>query len=154
MTIEEKIKGSIARHPEWDDRRVSRNAHGSTLAMVAAVRAGEPIPEPEKADAVPAAHLRPNVTLISVEDIKRKYDMFGAIMDIIRSLAVGDVIDEPNLKASVDHPDPFRFKRTIEAHEKELEPYRIMLKYKGSEPKYHYARPDVIADIRRTLEKP
>ena len=98
--------------------------------------------------------LHPNVTLVSVEEIKRKYDMFGAIMEIIRGLPAGQVITESDLKQSVDHPDPYRFKKTMDAHEKELEPYRIMLKYRGSEAKYHYGKPEVVADLKATLERP
>lgn len=148
-TIEERIKAALARYPERDDRHISKSLHGVTVAMVRAVRAGQPVPLPPAPAQLPA-----NVSLVSVDDIKRKYDMLKAIMDVIRALPAGRVIAEPELKASVEHPDPYRFKRTLEAHEKELEPYRIMLKYKGHEPKYHYARPEVIADLRRTLETP
>ena len=149
MTIEERIKAAISRYPDRDDRRISKGLSRVTVAMVRAVRAGQPVPLPPAQAPLPA-----NVSLISVDDIKRKYDMFTAIMDIIRVLPQGQVITEQDLKASIEHPDPYRFKRTLEAHEKELEPYRIMLKYKGSEPKYHYARPEVISDLRRILETP
>ncbi len=152
-TLEEKIRGSIARHPDWDDRHVAKSVLGSTKAMVLAVREGRPISESIPLPAAPA-QLSPNVTLVSVDDIKRKYDMFGAIMDIIKNLPPGQVITEADLKQSIDQPDPFRFKKTMEAHEKELDPYRIMLKYRGSEAKYHYGKPEVIADLRATLERP
>ena len=152
MPMEEKIKACLERHPDWPDQRIQNAIRGSTMTAVRAIRAGQPLPE--SGPPPRAAALRPLMSLIAVDDIKRKYDMFGAIMDIIRSLPAGHVISEQDLKQSIEHPDPFRFKRTIEAREKELEPYRIMLKYKGSEAKYHYARPDVIADLRRTMETP
>lgn len=154
MTLEEKIRAAIARHPDWDDRHISRTARGATLAAVAAIRSGRPLPEPEPDPPAAPVTLHPNVTLVTVEDIKRRYDMFGAIMEIIRGLPPGSVIAEPDLKQSVDHPDPFRFKRTLEAREKDLEPYRIMLKYRGSEAKYHYGKPEVVADLKATLERP
>jgi len=154
MTLEEKIKGGIARHPDRDDRLIAKAVRGATVAMVRAIRAGEPIPEPGPEPPAATIALHPNVTLVTVDEIKRRYDMFGAIMEIIRGLPSGAVITEADLKQSVDHPDPFRFRKTLEAHEKELEPYRIMVKYRGSEAKYHYGKPEVIADLRATLERP
>ena len=154
MTIEERIKAGMLRHPERDDRLIAKSIRGVTMAMVKAVREGKALPEPAPEPAAFTAALHPNVTLVSVEEIKRKYDMFGAIMEIIRGLPPGQVITEADLKQSVDHPDPYRFKKTMDAHEKELEPYRIMLKYRGSEAKYHYGKPEVVADLKATLERP
>lgn len=159
MTLTERISAAIERHPEKDDRYISKGIRGATLAAVRAVRAGEPIPEPVPMTPHPIGaetktQIGPGVTLIPVEDIKRKYDLFQAILDVIGSLPPGAVITEPDLRASIDQPDQFRFRKTLEAHDRELEPYRIMIKYKGSEARYHYARPEVISDIRRTLEKP
>ena len=151
--LSDRLKACFEKHADWTDERIAAAIVGSTRAMVRAMRAGEPLPEPPTKPEC-AAVLHPNVTLVSVDDIKRKYDMFGAIMEIIKTLPPGQVITEGDLKQSVDHPDPYRFKKTMDAHEKELEPYRIMLKYRGSEAKYHYGKPEVIADLRVTLEKP
>ena len=151
--VEDRLRACFAKHPDWPDERIAAAIVGSRREMVRAIRAGEPLPEPPTKPEFAAA-LHPNVTLVSVNDIKRKYDMYGAIMEIIRTLPPGQVITEGDLKQSVDHPDPYRFKKTMDAHEKELEPYRIMLKYRGSEAKYHYGKPEVIADLRVTLEKP
>ncbi len=155
MTLTERISAAIERHPEKEDRAIANSIRGATLAAVRIVRAGGDAPEPAPIMPPPVAtQIGPGVTLIPVEDIKRKYDLFQAILDVVGSLPPGAVITEPDLRASIDQPDQFRFRKTLEAHDRELEPYRIMIKYKGSEARYHYARPEVIADIRRTLEKP
>ena len=43
MTLEEKIRGCIERHPDWDTKRIS-NATGGMKAEVEAVRRGEGLP--------------------------------------------------------------------------------------------------------------
>ncbi|MCK9602686.1 MAG: hypothetical protein M0R06_26800 [Sphaerochaeta sp.] len=42
MTLEEKIRGCIERHPDWDTKRIS-NSTGGSKADVEAVRRGESI---------------------------------------------------------------------------------------------------------------
>ena len=43
MTLEERIKACVDRHPEWDDTRVAKSA-GARRDDVAAVRRGEGLP--------------------------------------------------------------------------------------------------------------
>jgi hypothetical protein len=152
----ERIKACLEKHPDWDDVRVAAAIVGSRRELVRAVRAGEPLPETVTAivEVTPKGQLTSGVTLISLDDIKRKYDLYAQILEVICDLPSGQVISETDLRACIQTPDPLRFKRTIEAHEKELEPYRIMLKYKSSEARYHYAKPEVISDLRNILEKP
>jgi hypothetical protein len=152
----ERIKAGIARHPERNDRLIAKSIRGITVAMVRAVREGRPLPETVTAivEITPKGQLTSGVTLISLDDIKRKYDLYAQILEVICDLPPGQVISETDLRTCVQSPDPLRFRRTIEAHEKELEPYRIMLKYKSSEARYHYAKPEVITDLRNILEKP
>jgi len=59
MTLEERIKGCIARHPDWTDKRIC-NATGARHADVGAMRRGEAVPpraEPAFAPPPPAASL-------------------------------------------------------------------------------------------------
>jgi len=152
----ERIKACLEKHPDWDDVRVAAAIVGSGITNVRAVRAGEPLPKVVTAivEVTPKGQLTSGVTLISLDDIKRKYDLYAQILEVICDLPSGQVISETDLRTCVQSPDPLRFRRTIEAHEKELEPYRIMLKYKSSEARYHYAKPEVISDLRNILEKP
>ena len=152
----ERIKACLEKHPDWPDERIAAAIVGSGIANVRAVRAGEPLPKVVTAivEVTPKGQLTSGVTLISLDDIKRKYDLYAQILEVICDLPSGQVISETDLRTCVQSPDPLRFRRTIEAHEKELEPYRIMLKYKSSEARYHYAKPEVITDLRNILEKP
>jgi len=150
--VEDRLRACLASHPDWTVERIAASIVGSTRAMVRAMRAGEPLPE--RVEVTPKGQLTAGVTLVSLDDIKRKYDLFAQIIEVINDLPPGQVISETDLRACIQTPDPLRFKRTIEAHEKELEPYRIMLKYKSSEARYHYAKPEVIQDLRNILEKP
>ena len=43
-TIESRIGACLARHPDWNDERVSNAIIGARVSTVRAVRAGEPIP--------------------------------------------------------------------------------------------------------------
>jgi len=154
--VEDRLRTCLTKHPEWTDERIAAAIVGSRREMVRAMRAGEPLPETVTTivEVTPKGQLTSGVTLISLDDIKRKYDLYAQILEVICDLPSGQVISETDLRTCVQSPDPLRFRRTIEAHEKELEPYRIMLKYKSSEARYHYAKPEVISDLRNILEKP
>jgi hypothetical protein len=119
MNIEEKIKSCISRHPEWDDRRVSRNAHGSTLAMVAAVRAGQPIEEPPSD--------MPCAGTISLDAIRSRYDIAAAIRRELTKLKPGALITENEMRQRAAGKDASRFRRTWENNE-EFRANRIKLK--------------------------
>lgn len=152
MTATERIRLALERHPDRDDRYISKVSR-ATLSDVRAVKAGGEVPDRE-AQAQPAGQLVANATVIPVEDIKRHYDTFAQIMEVIRDLPPGGVITEQELRGCIQSPDPLRFKRTVEAHEKDLEPYRLLVKYRSSEPRYHYGKPEVIRDLRLALERP
>ncbi len=53
LSIEDRVKKCLAKHPEWDSKRVAKSA-GAPLAMVGDMRNGEsPQAEPKAANSTP-----------------------------------------------------------------------------------------------------
>jgi hypothetical protein len=122
MTIEERIKAGIARHPERDNRLIAKAVRGATVAMVAAVRAGQPLPEPATPEAVV-----PCAGVISLDAIRARYDIAAAIRRELAKLKPGALITENEMRLRAAGKDASRFRRTWENNE-EFRANRIKLK--------------------------
>ena len=123
MTIEEKIKGCIARYPERDDRHISQMVKGATIAMVRAVRAGQPIIEPER----PGSNAPPaTVGIITLESVRARYDIAAAIRREIARLKPGALILESEMRLRAAGKDASRFRRAVENTD-EFKAHRIRL---------------------------
>ncbi len=119
MTIEERIKAGIARHPERDDRAISKPIRGATVAMVRAVREGRPVETPPAED-------KPAAGVITLDAVKARYDIAAAIRREIGKLKPGALILESEMRARAAGKDANRFRRTVENNE-EFKANRIKL---------------------------
>ena len=128
ISIPDKIKRALDRHPDWTDNRIQKSAGGSQ-AMVRAVRAGEQLP-PTVADARPVLPaLKPiggnGGGLISLSRIAEKFDIRTAILREIAALPEGEFIPEANLCERTAGKDRNRFRRTVENCGDEFRPLRV-----------------------------
>jgi hypothetical protein len=131
MTLEERIKGSVSRHPDWDDRHVSRTIRGATLAVVKAVREGRPVvPPPVIEDPVESAE----VGTITLAQVRARYDVAAAIRDYVAGLKPGALKLEREVCQQTAGKDATRFRRTVDNNADEFRAFRIKLKLDQDQP--------------------
>jgi len=148
MTAEEKIKGCLGRHPEWDDRRVA-NSCTASIEIVRAVRAGQPMPE----NSVPAP-AQEAAGLISLEKVIQKYDIKSAIERELSTLPKGKLLEENDLCRRAAGTDRNRFRRTIENNTEAYKTRRVKVKIDDDgEPKWLWGWGDDIAAIINARDK-
>lgn len=156
ISIPEKIKRAVDRHPDWTDNRIQKSAGGSQ-AMVRAVRAGEPLP-PTVADARPALPAyKPTGGngggLISLARIVEKFDIRAAILREIAALPEGELIPEKELCLRTAGKDQNRFRRCVENFGDEFKPLRVKARLDdASEGKWLWGRAKDIEVARVIIE--
>ena len=139
MTIEERIKAGIARHPERDDRLIAKSIRGSTVAMVRAVREGRPVEEPPAQD-------KPCVGVISLDAIRARYDVAAAIRREIGKLKPGALILENEMRQRAAGKDANRFRRTVENTEEfKANRVKVQLDPDGREGLWYWGDASTIA---------
>jgi hypothetical protein len=107
-SLANRLKVCIDKHPEWDEKRITAAIRGSTLPMVKAIRAGEPIgPIIDEA--------KKNETgTISLDQVRKRYDIAAAIREELLRLKPGALILEREFCLRVAGKDAARFRRTVE----------------------------------------
>lgn len=132
MTLEQRIKNAIAKHPDWDNARMASAIRGSTRAAIQRVREGLPIIEgvrvrPAAEEPAPAAGQ------VSLAQVRHRYDIASRIRAEIEALPQGALILERELCAKTAGKDAARFRRTVENAE-DLKGYRVKLKLDPDQP--------------------
>jgi hypothetical protein len=106
--LEERLRACLAKHPDWEDKRITAAIRGATYAIVAAVRAGAPvapiIEEAKKAEA----------GTISLDAVRARYDVAAAIREELARLKPGVLVLEREFSIRAAGKDASRFRRTVE----------------------------------------
>lgn len=139
MTLEERIKASIARHPDWDDRKVSKSVRGATVEMARAVREGQPLPEPPAED-------RPAVGVVTLDAVRARYDIAAAIRRELGKLRPGVLVVESEMRVRAAGKDANRFRRAVENCD-EFKAHRIKLQLdpEGAEACWYWGDSSTVA---------
>jgi hypothetical protein len=107
MTIEERIKACLSRHPEWEDKRVAAAIVGSGIAAVRAVREGRPVEAPPADD-------KPAPGVITLDAVRARYDVAAAIRRELDRLKPGALVIEAEMRQRAAGKDANRFRRAVE----------------------------------------
>lgn len=126
MTIEERIQAALTRRPDRDDQGVAKSLRGVTVAMVRAVRAGQPMPEAAVPTSDPRPGAAPCAGTITLDAVAARYDIAAAIRREIGKLKPGVLILETELRVRAAGRDATRFRRAIENTD-EFKAHRIKL---------------------------
>lgn len=150
MTIEEKIKACMGKYPDRDDRHISQTVHGATLAMVRAVRAGEPMPEADKSAERPQPS---SVGVITLDAVKARYDIAAAIRREIGKLNSGALILESEMRLRAAGKDAARFRRAVEnTDEFKANRIRLQLGSEGGEAAWYWGDNSTISAALRVRD--
>lgn len=120
--LEDRLRACLARHPDWDDARIRNAIIGSTIEMVRAVRAGEPMPT-----AAAEEQKKIETGTITLAQVRARYDIAAAIRAELAKLKPGALIQERELCQRAAGKDAARFRRTVENNE-EFKANRIRLR--------------------------
>ena len=147
MTIEEKVKRAIERHPDWADRRI-QNSTGGTLGMIARARGGGDITAPKLRDFTSKAP-----AVISLADVRQKFDIPAAIKRELARLDRGSLLPEDELCRLTAGKDRNRFRRAIDNNPQIAKAHRIKIRLEESgDGRYLWGSVADIAEARRIYE--
>ena len=150
MTLTERIRAALARHPDRDDRHISKGIRGATLAAVRAVRAGEDVPEPAPMTPPPAAGTCEAGT-ITLDAVRARYDTAASIRAYVAELRKGVLKLEREVCQQTAGKDAGRFRRAVENNSDEFKAYRIRLKLDQDQPEgsWYWGNRETIAQAMR-----
>jgi hypothetical protein len=123
MTIEQRIKACLGKHPEWEDGRVCNSIRGTKIEMVRAVREGRPL-----------AETVPDTGTIDFAKVRERYDIAAAIRAELAKLKPGTIIPERELCQRAAAKDNARFRRAVGNNADEFRKNRIKLALKDDPP--------------------
>jgi hypothetical protein len=136
-TFEERIKAGIARHPERNDRLIAKSIRGITVAMVRAVRAGEPLPE--TVTAIVEEAKKAEVGTISLAQVRARYDIAASIKRELAKLKPGALILEAEMRQRAAGRDANRFRRTVDNTEEfKVNRIKLQLDPEGGEAAWYW----------------
>ena len=146
MTLEEKIRGCIERHPDWDTKRIS-NSTGGSKADVEAVRRGESIaPRSESPFAPPV----PGPAAISLARVKERFDIAAAITRALSTVKRGTLLPEEELCRMTAGRDRNRFRRAVDNHPDLARAHRVKLRLDdATDGKYYWGHSEDIQEALR-----
>jgi hypothetical protein len=131
IPLTERIKMSMERHPDWTDERLASAIRGATRAAVRIVRSGAPAAA-ENGGAnnnVSTEERRsPSTGIISLEIVRKRYDIVAAIQRELERLPVGKIIPERELSMRTVGKDAARFRRAVENNAALFKKNRVKLK--------------------------
>lgn len=150
--LQQRITESVAKHPEWDDKRMASAIRGATREMIRAVREGQPWTFALEAPARPMAS--DDAGTINLDQVRRRYDIAAAIRAEIEALKPGALILERELCIRTAGRDAARFRRTVENTE-DLRGYRVKLKLDPEQPEgaFYWGRPKDIHEATRLRDE-
>lgn len=145
-TLRDRILESISRNPDWDDPRIASAVRGATRALVRLARSSQPFPDDTEAG--PAGQR--DTGMISLEQVRKRYDIPAAIRAEIDALKPGALILERELCQRTAGKDAARFRRAVENTE-DLRACRVKLKLDQDQPEgaFYWGRPQ---DVREALK--
>jgi hypothetical protein len=155
ISLEDKIKNSIDRHPDWDDAHRAKSI-GTRIAIIVAFREGKPLSEVPALPSPIPPNPPPTVEsgLISLDKIIQRYDIRAAIFRELALIPKGKVIPETELCQRAAGTDKNRFRRAVENNEAEFKPLRIKVRPKdSSEDRWYWGHPDDIATVLKIRDK-
>jgi len=150
ISLEEKIKGCIERHPDWDNVRIA-NSIGTQSRNIVAFREGKPLTARMDIPIVPTASPASAIEsgLISLDKVLQRYDIRAAILRELALVPKGKLLSEVELCQRAAGTDKNRFRRTVENNEAEFRPLRIRLKLDEGEAKWYWAGRETIEAAQR-----
>jgi hypothetical protein len=154
MTLEDRVRACLARHPEWTAQRIA-NSTGARQAEVEVVRAGLPIFAPRVEPPAPGPAPSPASgppSLISLDKVIARYDIKSSILREIGELPKGKLIVEAELCQRTTGMDRNRFRRTVENNPDAFRPLRIKLRLDDvTEGKWYWGKESDIAEAQRIV---
>lgn len=150
MTLTERIRAAIERHPGHEDRAIANSIRGATLAAVRIVRAGGDAPEPELMTPHPAAGPSEAGT-ITLDAVAARYDTAASIRAYVSGLRKGVLKLEREVCQQTAGKDAGRFRRAVENNSDEFKAYRIRLKLDQDQPEgsWYWGSRETIAQAVR-----
>lgn len=136
FSVEEKVRRCIARHPDWNCKRVmhSTSARKAIIEKVKAELSGT-LKTPEAKDS----------GVISLEKVRARYDTVSAIERELALLEKGKFMAETELAQRACGSDRSRFRRAVENNEDLFKTRRAKLKLDDSGAKWWWAHQEDIA---------
>lgn len=147
IPLADRIRGCHDRHPEWDVARIASAVRGSNRTMIAAVLAGEPIPDPPQPKNV---RLVSEPGIVDLDAVTRRYDIAAAIRDELSRLPPGKLMVEREMCQRTAGRDTGRFRRAVENTD-EFRSNRVKLRLNPDQPEgswYWGNRDDVTRAVR------
>ena len=149
MTLEEKIRGCIERHPDWDTARIAKSC-GAHHGEVDAVRRGEQVPDPGTAKQYPKQEPASAPAGISLAAVKQRFDIAGAISRAVKEIRRGTLLPEDELCRLTAGRDRSRFRRAVENNPELSRAHRVRLRLDdSSEGKFYWGHAEDIAEAIR-----
>ncbi len=150
MTLEQRIKNAIAKHPDWDNARMASAIRGSTRAAIQTVREGRPLLEGAGIALEPVA----TAGQISLATVRHRYDIASRIRAELEALPQGTLILERELCAKTAGKDAARFRRTIENTE-DLKGNRVKLKLDPDQPEgaFYWGKAQDVREAQRLRDE-
>ena len=142
MIMADRIAACIARHPDWNDKRVAK-AIACRMHEVEAVRAGNPASEPEPRSTPKA------VGIVTLDTVREKLDIRAAIHRETLRIRPGQLVEEREMRARTAGNDAARFRRAVENHEDEFAPFRLKLRLTDGEARWWWGRADTVAEAAK-----
>lgn len=151
-TLQLRITESVAKHPDWDERRMASAIRGATREMIRAVREGKPWTFLEVED--PRCNPAEGAGTISLDQVRKRYDIAAAIRAELEALKPGALILERELCLRTAGRDAARFRRTIENAE-DLRAFRVKLKLDPEQPEgaFYWGRRQDVAEALKLRDE-
>jgi len=158
LTLEQRIRGCLARHPDWTTARITTSTT-ARMAEVEAIRAGQPMPERAKA-ATPfpttaldiAGKPSSGAGTVSLDKIRAKFDTIAAIERELAALPRGQLLPESDMAKLTCGTDRSRFRRCIENNAERFRHIRTKLKLDEGEARAFWGHPEDICEAERYRE--
>lgn len=129
LSIEQRVKNCIAKHPDWPAERIQPAIVGSGIAMIRTIMAGGPVSPAPKTE---------SSAYVSLDKIRARYDIAAAIDRELLKLPRGKLISEAEFCQRVAGYDKNRFRRCVENNDAKYGPHMIKLRLDEGDPKWFW----------------
>jgi hypothetical protein len=148
ISLDEKIKRCIERHPDWTDMRIA-NTVSTSIGNIRAAREGRPLVVPIPNAVTPNPAPPSDSGLITLDKVLQRYDIRSAIIRELALIPKSKLISEVELCQRAVGTDKNRFRRTVENNEAEFRPFRIRLKLDEGEARWYWSDKETIEAAQR-----